>query len=130
MNWQRLAKRLILRDGEISPFEAHILEEETLADGRVDREELAFLQSLRRQARQIAPEFDQFFFRVLKKIVLADGVISDAEAQWLHGIIWADGQVTAAEARFLRELKKEAASYGTAFASLYEECVVSPEWGE
>ena len=130
MNWQRLAKRLILRDGEISSFEARILEEETLADGRVDREELAFLQSLRRQARQIAPEFDQFFFRVLKRIVLADGVITDAEAKWLRDIIWADGQVTAAETRFLRELKKEAKSHGAAFDALYKECVVTPEWGD
>jgi hypothetical protein len=126
MNWKRLAKRLILRDGAISHYEAQIVEEETLADGRVDRDELAFLQEVRRGARQVAPEFDEFFFRVLKRIVLADGVISEAEAQWLRGIILADGQVTEPEAKFLAELRKEATAWGAAFDALCRDCL--PEW--
>jgi len=128
MNWRRLAKRLILRDQTISSFEAQILEEEIVADGKVDRQELEFLQDLRRSARQVAAEFDQFFFRILKKLVLADGVISDAEATWLRGIILADGQVSAPEARFLRELRNEAKSWGAAFDQLWSECITNAEW--
>lgn len=128
MNWKHLSMRLLLNDQTISLGETEILQEEFLADNHIGKEELEFLQELRRQARVLVPEFDQFFFRVVKKVVLADGVISDADARWLRELIWADNTVNRVEAEFLRELKNEAHMHGPEFSKLYRECFEKHEW--
>lgn len=121
MNWHRLAKNLMLRDGQIHEREADILKREILADHVVNKEEAEFLVELRRAASGVHPEFDRFFLAVLKKIVLTDGKVSDAEARWLRKVLFSHAPMTGLETRFLDELRREAKSSGEEFRRLCDE---------
>ena len=123
MDWPKFLKRILLADGRISEHEAQLIRAAVEDQGAVDREELEFLADLKREANSVHPSYDAFFFRVLKRVVLTDGVVSDAEAKWLRKVIFADYQVTAIEARFVQELRDEAKSWGPEFDSLYSDCV-------
>ena len=67
-----------------------------------------FLVDLRKSAPKAVTEFHQFVFEVVKKAILADGVISPAEAAWLEKFILADGKVDDMEKVFVRDLKASA----------------------
>jgi hypothetical protein len=125
MDWPAFAKKLLLDDGRINQREAELIKRAILADHKVNRTEIEFLVDLKRSASAVHPDFDRFLFEVLKRIVLADGVVSDLEARWLRGLILADGVISPAEAQFLRELKAEAKSTGPEFDKLYNECLGS-----
>lgn len=127
MDWKRLAKRLILADQRISEVEAKILIEEVLSDKTVDRAELEFLGDVRREALVIDPEFDTFFFRLVKRAVLLNGTVADAEARWLRSTFFADRQVSAAERAFLEDVRREATTVGPEFEALCRECLSVPE---
>ena len=58
-DWKKLARSLALADGTIDEREVEALRQEIFADGRVDDEELAFLQDLKRSAGSAAPALDQ-----------------------------------------------------------------------
>jgi hypothetical protein len=118
MNWPAFAKRLLLDDGRITQREAQLIKRAILADHVVDRAEVEFLVDLKRSAREVHPDFDSFLFEVLRRAVLRDGVVSDAEARWLRGLFRADGKVSAEEAQFLRDLKQQAKSVGPEFEQL------------
>src|SRR5438067_9187578 len=108
MNWPAFAKRLLLADGRITDAETKLLRRAILEDGTIDREEVAFLITLKRSAAAVAPAFDRFLFGILKRVVLVDGIVSDAEAAWLERHLFAGRVLVSAEAvRFLRELKAE-----------------------
>ena len=70
----------------------------------------------------VDPEFDAFLLRVLKSVVIADGVIRDAEARWLRKILFADNQVVRAETKFIEDLRREAKSFGKEFEQLWKDC--------
>jgi len=122
MNWPAFAKKLLLDDGRISERETELLRRAILADGVVDKEEVAFLVDLKRSAASVHPDFDTFLFSVLEKIILADGVISDEEARWLRKILFADKQTTPGEVEFVQELRRKAKSVGPEFEELYRDC--------
>jgi uncharacterized tellurite resistance protein B-like protein len=122
MNWPAFAKKLLLDDGRISERETELLRRAILADGVVDREEVAFLVDLKRSAASVHPEFDRFLFSVLEKFILADGMISDDEAHWLRKMLFADQQTTPTEVAFVQELRRKAKSIGPAFEDLYRDC--------
>jgi len=111
-----------LIDRCISEHETALLRHAMLADHKVDREEVEFLVELKREAAMVAPEFDTFLFQVLKSVVIADGVITDAEAGWLRKILFADNQVVRAETKFIEDLRREAKSFGKEFEQLWKDC--------
>lgn len=113
---------LLLADGRISELETDLIRRAIQDDGVADKEEIEFLADLNREAVSVHPSFDEFFFRIVKKVVLADGVISDSEAGWLRKLIFADNQVAPAEARFIEELKQGAKSFGEEFKRLHRDC--------
>jgi uncharacterized tellurite resistance protein B-like protein len=121
-DWRKMARALALGDGRIEEREATILRREILADRKVDRDQLEFLVELRKEARSVAPSFDQFFFQVLKKVVLIDGKVSSTEALWLRQLILADNRVSAEEKQFLDEVKREAREVSAEFLDLYDQC--------
>jgi uncharacterized tellurite resistance protein B-like protein len=118
MNWAKFAKKLILADGNIDAGEAAMIKAAILEDHKVDKEEVEFLVDLKRSAKNVHADFDAFVFTVLKKVVLADGKITDTEAKWLRGIIFADGTISAAEKKFVHDLKAEAHASGPEFQKL------------
>jgi uncharacterized tellurite resistance protein B-like protein len=122
MDWPKFCKRVLLADGRISDHEADLIRAAVEEQGEVDKETLEFLGALKREAVSVHARFDSFFFRVLKVVVLSDGVVSDAEARWLRRVIFSDNQVMPAEAKFVAELKRDAKSWGPEFESLYADC--------
>jgi hypothetical protein len=79
MDWPKLARRLLLADGRIGQTETEMLKRAILEDGVIDREEVKFLVDLKHEATSIHPEFERFLFRLLKKLVLADGIWEAAD---------------------------------------------------
>jgi uncharacterized tellurite resistance protein B-like protein len=122
VDWPNFAKRLILADGQISEREADILKRAVLSDAKVDHEEVEFLVQLKREAAMVHPAFDRFLFEVLKRVVMADGVISDDEARWLRKTLFADNQTVRAETDFVKDLHREAKSFGKEFEQLWKDC--------
>ncbi|HEV3236553.1 MAG TPA: hypothetical protein VGZ25_06165 [Gemmataceae bacterium] len=122
MNWPQFAKKLLLADGRISELETALIKRAVLDDNKVDREEVEFLVELKREATMVHPEFDALLLRVLKSVVMADNVISDAEALWLRKILFADNQVVRAETKLIEELHREAKSFGKEFEQLWRDC--------
>jgi uncharacterized tellurite resistance protein B-like protein len=123
-DWKKLAKALALSDGRLDTKETEIIKRELYADGRLDKSEIEFLVDLRKTATERVQVFDAFFFDVLKKLILADGDISDAEAKWLRKIVFADGSIDAVEKTFLTTLKTEAKQVGKEFEALCKDAGV------
>lgn len=117
-DWKKLAKALILADGEISDKETAIIQKELLADGVINKTEAEFLIDLRNSAQKAAQKFHLLVFEVVKKALLADGDITSAEAAWLEKFILADGKVDALEKTLLKELKAGAKKTSPEFEAL------------
>ena len=122
-DWRRLAKALILADGTVEPREVVLLQKELLYDQKIDKSELDFLVELRKEAKSLSRAFEDFFFDVIKKTVIADRGVSGVEATWLRDWVLADGKVDDLEIRLLRELRKEAIHTSNEFEELYKECM-------
>src|SRR5262245_23900198 len=90
-DWKKLAKRALLTDGRIDLKETALINEEIFKDDRVDKSELEFLFSLRKEAESCVAAFTELFFKAVKQHMLGDGVISATEAKWLRKMIFADG---------------------------------------
>jgi hypothetical protein len=121
--WKKVAKRALLLDGRIDLKETAVIREEIFADGRVDKSELEFLFSLRKEAESCVEAFNELFFTAVKKHMLADGAISAAEARWLRKMIFADGTIDENEKKLMQELKAGARDLSPEFNTLYEECM-------
>ncbi|MFL5240865.1 MAG: hypothetical protein ACJ8FY_02040 [Gemmataceae bacterium] len=122
MNWPKFAKKLLLANGQINQLETSLIKRAMLEDNVVDKEEVEFLVELKREAVMVHPEFDALLLSVLKKIVIADGAISDAEARWLRKILFSDNQTVRAETKLIEELHREAKSCGKEFEQLWKDC--------
>ncbi|AWM38947.1 hypothetical protein GobsT_28120 [Gemmata obscuriglobus] len=117
-DWQRLAKDLVLIDGMVGERETEILRRAFLADGVINRTEAEFLIDLRNSAPKAVVRFHTFVFEVVKKMMLADGDLTAAEAGWLERFILRDGRVDELERTFLRELKAAARRTSPEFNAL------------
>lgn len=112
-----------LADGKIDGREIEELGE-LLPNGReITRTEAEFLIELHRRVERVTPAFERFFYRAMKRHILADGAIDAAEAAWLRRMVFADGRIDEREKKLLRELKGEAFSLCPEFEALFEECV-------
>jgi uncharacterized tellurite resistance protein B-like protein len=122
-DWRKLAKALALADGRLDTKETEIIKREILSDGKLDKSELEWLVDLRNSATSVVGVFNDFFFSVVKQVVLADGEISDNEATWLSKLIFADGQVDDSEKKFMQDLKSSAKKVSASFEALYKKVV-------
>ncbi len=117
-DWKRLAKAVLLVDGDIGVKETELIKKELLIDGLVGPAEAEFLIDLRKSASYAVPQFHQIVFAVVKKALLADGSISAGEARWLEKFLLSDGVVDDMEKALLRELKAEAKQTSPEFDAL------------
>ena len=123
-DWRKLAKAVTLADGKIDTKETGILRKELFADGKIDKSELDFLNELRNSAQSYVHDFMQLFIDGVKANILADGDISDTEANWLRKAIFADGKVDADEKRLLTELRAAAKKTSAGFQQLCKDAGV------
>ena len=121
--WKKVARRALLSDGRIDLKETAIVKEEIFADDKVDKSELEFLFSLRKEAESCVQAFNDLFFAAVKKHMLSDGAISAAEAKWLRKMIFADGSIDEDEKKLMQALKHEARDVAPEFNQLYDECM-------
>jgi uncharacterized tellurite resistance protein B-like protein len=128
-DWRKLAVDLVLADNVIDETEVKILKKHLYEDGKIDKKEVEFLVELRNlgqkrlKGQALSPAFEKFFFKAVEDFVLADGVISNAEAKWLDTVLWADGKIDDGEKKFLAALKKKATNDNKNFNALYEKCM-------
>jgi uncharacterized tellurite resistance protein B-like protein len=122
-DWRKVAKALVLADGYIEEKETEILRRELLADGIINKSEAEFLIEVRNSAKKAVTKFHLFVFEVVKKIMLADGDITGAEAAWLEKFLLKDGTVDELEKNLLRELKVGAKKTSPEFDALVKKYV-------
>jgi uncharacterized membrane protein YebE (DUF533 family) len=128
-DWKKVAISALLADGVIDDTEVKVLKKELYADGKIDKQELAFLVELRNAAQKkakgepLSGAFENFFFKVLQDEILADGAITAKEANWLRTVLFADGKIDDGEKKFLQRLKKSATKTSSQFNALYDECM-------
>jgi hypothetical protein len=122
-DWKKVARRALLSDGRIDLKETAIVKEEIFADDKVDKSELEFLFSLRKEAESCVQAFTDRFFDAVKKHILADGTISAAEAKWLRKVIFQDGTIDPEEKKLLQDLKAGARDVAPEFTKLFDECM-------
>jgi hypothetical protein len=122
-DWKRLAKALALADGRIGDRETAALRRELLGDNSLDRTEFSFLIELKREAKEVSPSFNHLFLQILKKMVMRDGAIDDAEARWLRQWILRDGKITPDEKALLQSLRQEARVVSKEFMALYNDAM-------
>jgi len=120
-DWKLLLKKILLGDGTLDAEKTKILKREIYAFGIVDESEADFLIDLRRSAKKLSPEFEEFFFEALKKNFLADGVIDASEARKLRKIYTLGKVLDDNEKEFLLSLKKEAKRVSLGFDKLFLE---------
>jgi hypothetical protein len=122
-DWKKVAKKALLSDGRIDLKETTIVREEIFADEKVDRSELEFLFSLRKEAESCVQAFTELFFTAVKKHILADSTITAAEAKWLRKMIFQDGSIDEDEKKLMEELKAGARDVAPEFQQLFDECM-------
>jgi len=120
-DWRKLARDLALADGKITDRETTILRRELLADRKIDHDEFQFVLELRREAQAVSPAFKEFFFHLLKKFVVRDGTVNDAEARSIRQWLAVNGKFGPEERAFLEEVRKECRLVGNEFMLLLTE---------
>ena len=128
-DWRKVAIAALLADGVIDDTEVKVIKKELYADGKIDQKELEFLIDLRSAAQKkakgapLSSAFENLFFKAVQDNVLADGIITAKETAFLRKAIMADGKVDDAEKAFLKRIKKGAKKTSASFDKLYAECV-------
>jgi hypothetical protein len=114
-------KAKVLADGIIRDQDVRVICRELYADGRIDREVVEFLSTLRDEAQSVCSIFEDFFFEAVKHHVLADGSIDPEKAAWLRRSLFAGGNIGERERKLLWDLKHETLCISHEFRVLYEE---------
>ena len=112
-----------LADGKIDGQEIEALDGLLSAGREIGRDEAEFLIEMHKRVERVSPAFERFFYRSIKRYVLADGGIDANEAAWLRRMIFADGKVDEREKKLLRELNGEADRVCPEFEALFAECL-------
>ena len=115
-----------LADKKIDDDEVTAIQSQIRADGRLDLEDVKLLVELYCEADDYPPAFENFFFDVLKKVMLADGEVSPIDQFYLLKMLYSDRVIRNRELDFLRELKRESAHVSPEFQALYQTALESP----
>jgi hypothetical protein len=93
------------------------------AEGALTFDDVKTLTELRTEARAVCPAFDQYFFPVFKRHLLADGTISLPEQFTLLRLLYGGGGIDANERQFLIELRREVRDVTPEFDNLYKQAI-------
>jgi len=107
-----------LADKKIDNEEVDAIREQIDLDGQLDLDDVRLLIELYCEAREYPAAFENLFFDVLKKVILADGEISPIEQYSLLKMLYSDRVIRTRELDFLRELKREAKHVSPEFERL------------
>jgi hypothetical protein len=96
-------------------------------DGRkIDRQTADFLVDLHKRVQHRTPAFEKFFYQAIKDHILALGRISKEESAWLRRMLFANGKIDDEGRKFLHELEGEAKEVSYEFEALFNESKKTP----
>jgi hypothetical protein len=122
----RQLEQQILANGKVDSHELELLREKLYTDDKVHRQEADFLVELHKRVQHVTPAFEHLFYQAIKSHILTDGKIDAEETTWLRRMLFADGKIDDNERKFLHELKGEAKQVGPEFEALFKECMKAP----
>jgi hypothetical protein len=118
----RAMEQEILANGRVDSKELTLLRQ-LYIDGTVQRREADFLVELYKRVQHMTPAFEHFFYQAIKNHILANGRINAEQSVWLNRMLFADGKIKDEERKFLHELKGEAKETSPEFELLFDECM-------
>ena len=116
----------IQADEKICDADVLLVGQHLEADGQIDLADVKLLVELYCGAKERSPAFDNLFFTVLEKVLLADGQISPAEEFYLLKMIYSDRKICEREREFLRKLRKQLPERTASFEALFETAINAP----
>jgi hypothetical protein len=108
--------------GRIGERELDLICRHLYPEGRLGREVVEFLASIRRHVRSVSPAFEELFAEAVKLNVLVDEAIDAEGASWLRRLLRIGHGIDAGAKKLLGELKREARQVSPEFRRLCEEC--------
>lgn len=121
----RMLQKELLANGKVEGHEVEQLRTLVSADGKIDRLEAELLLELFKRVDRVSPAFERFFYNAIKKHLLSDGMIGAEAAGWLRKLVFADGKISDREKKLIRELKGEASQVCAEFQALYDACIAN-----
>lgn len=118
--------RHILADQSIDDGELKQLCEHVYRNGAPSLDDVRLLVEIYTGVESLSAAFEDFFYGVLKKVILADGEILPGEQFYLLKTIYSDRVIRPRELAFLRELRKEASHITPDFEHLCQTAFASP----
>jgi hypothetical protein len=116
----------VLADRKIDDSELKLLSEHVYRKGPPNLDDVRLLVELYTGAPNLSEAFENFFYGVIKKVILADGEILPGEQFYLLKVIYSDRVIRPRELEFLRELRREAKSVTPEFETLCQQAFQSP----
>jgi hypothetical protein len=111
-----------ITDDEIRP-----IVEQLEADSKFDLDDVKLLVELYCNTDQRCQAFDDLFFAVLDRVLLADGQISPSEEFYLLKMLYSDREIRQPEREFLLKLRQQTKSRSASFEALCETALAAPE---
>lgn len=111
-----------ITDDEIRPIVEHLE-----ADSKFDLDDVKLLVELYCNADQRCQAFDDLFFAVLDRVLLADGQVSPSEEFYLLKMLYSDREIRQPEREFLLKLRQQSKSRSPSFEALCETALAAPE---
>ena len=118
--------RHILADQKIDDGELKLLCEHVYRKGTPELDDVRLLVELYTGTPTLSEAFENFFYGVLKKVILTDGEIQPGEQFYLLKVIYSDRVIRPRELAFLRELRKEAKKVSPEFEYLCQTAFAAP----
>jgi hypothetical protein len=116
----------ILADQKIDAGELRLLCEHVYRNGTPNLDDVRLLVELYTGVAKPSEAFEDFFYGVLKKVILADGEIQPGEQFYLLKVIYSDRIIRPRELAFLRELRREAKQVTPDFEQLCQQAFEAP----
>ncbi|MFZ5830455.1 MAG: hypothetical protein ACOY3P_10220 [Planctomycetota bacterium] len=119
----------MLADREITDADADVLRAELAEDGKLDLDDVRLLVELYCNAQRRSAAFEDLFFDVLERAILADGKVQLSEQFYLLKMLYSDRQITERERGFLRQLQQKAQQTTPEFDAMCREALSAPTTG-
>ena len=117
----------ILATGKVDSDHLEALRLALYTGGTVGRSEADLLVELHKRVQRPNPGFEHLYYRAIKDHILTGDRIDAERVAWLRRVLFADGQITDEERQLLHELRGEAQKLSHEFETLFREAMKLPQ---